>query len=51
MCKSRLGAELFAYLPNVDRVNANTIRFVGKDMVEVSKFLQFAISSGALTPK
>lgn len=51
VCKNRLGAELFAYLPNVERVNAHTIKFVGKDMVEVSKFLQFAISSGALTPK
>lgn len=50
-CKSRKGAELFSYLPNVDRVNAHTIKFVGKDMVEVSKFLQFAISSGGLTPK
>jgi len=51
VCKNRLGAELFAYLPNVDQVDAHTIKFVGKDMVEVSKFLQFAISSGALTPK
>jgi D-amino peptidase len=50
-CKSRKGAELFSYLPNIDRVNAHTIKFVGKDMVEVSQFLQFAISSGALTPK
>ena len=50
VCKNRRAAELFAYLPNVDRINADTIRFVGKDMVEVSKFLQFAISSGALTP-
>jgi len=39
------------YLPNVERTNSHTIRFVGKDMVEVSSFLQFAISSGALTPK
>ena len=51
VCKNRLGAELFAYLPNVERLDAHTIRFVGKDMVEVSKFLQFAIASGALTPK
>jgi D-amino peptidase len=40
-----------SYLPNVDRVGVHTIKFVGKDMIEVSKFLQFAISSGALTPK
>jgi D-amino peptidase len=51
VCKNRLGAELFAYLPNVERLDAHTIRFVGKDMIEVSKFLQFAIASGALTPK
>ncbi|MBT5293988.1 MAG: M55 family metallopeptidase [Cellvibrionales bacterium] len=51
VCKSRLGAQLFSYLPNVDQVDAHTIKFVGQDMVEVSKFLQFAISSGALTPK
>lgn len=51
VCKSRLGAELFAYLPNIERLDAHTIRFIGKDMVEVSRFLQFAISSGALTPK
>lgn len=50
VCRNRLGAELFAYLPNVDRVDAHTIRFVGKDMIEVSKFLQFAAASGALTP-
>jgi len=48
---SRRGAELMDYLPNVERTNSHTIRFVGKDMVEVSSFLQFAISSGALTPK
>ena len=51
VCKSRLGAQLFSYLPNVDQVDAHTIKFIGQDMVEVSKFLQFAISSGALTPK
>jgi D-amino peptidase len=50
-CISRRGAELFAYLPNVERLSAHTIRFVGKDMVEVSKFFQFAIASGALTPQ
>lgn len=35
-------AELLAYLPIVTRVNSHTIRFVGKDIVEVSKFLEFA---------
>ncbi|MBC7898063.1 MAG: M55 family metallopeptidase [Cytophagaceae bacterium] len=34
-------AEIVAYLPNVTRVNAHTIRFVGRDIVEVSRFLEF----------
>ena len=50
VCKNRKGAELLAYLPSVDRVDAHTIKFVGKSMVEVSQFLQFTIASGALTP-
>lgn len=37
-------AELLAYLPIVTRVNAHTIRFVGRDMVEVSKFIEFVNS-------
>ncbi|TFG51324.1 MAG: hypothetical protein E4H37_08045 [Gemmatimonadales bacterium] len=36
--------ELLGYLPIVERVDAHTIRFVGKDMVEVSKFLEFMLS-------
>lgn len=35
--------ELLSYLPNVERVNSHTIRFVGKDMIEISKFLSVAI--------
>jgi hypothetical protein len=35
----------------VTRVNSHTIRFVGKDIVEVSKFLEFAGSySPDITP-
>lgn len=34
-------AEMVAYLPNVTRVNAHTIRFVGRDIVEVSRFIEF----------
>ena len=37
-------AELLAYLPMVERVDSHTIRFVGKDMIEVSKFLEFVLS-------
>ena len=36
--------ELLGYLPNVERVDSHTIKFVGKDMVEVAKFLQFVTS-------
>jgi D-amino peptidase len=34
-------AEVLAYLPNVERTDAHAIRFRGKDMVEVSRFLEF----------
>ena len=51
VCMQRRAAELLEYLPGVKRTDAYTIEFVGKDMVEVSKFLTFITSSGALTPK
>ena len=34
--------ELLAYLPNVEKVNSHTIRFIGQDMIEISKFLRVA---------
>jgi D-amino peptidase len=34
-------AEVLAYLPIVERTDAHAIRFRGKDMVEVSRFLEF----------
>jgi D-amino peptidase len=34
-------AEVLAYLPNVDRVDARTVRFVGRDMVELAAFMAF----------
>lgn len=34
-------SELLAYLSIVERTDAHSIRFVGKDMIEVSKFLEF----------
>jgi D-amino peptidase len=44
-------AEMLAYLPNVARIDAHTIRFVGRDMIEVSKFIEFAMSyEPGLTP-
>jgi D-amino peptidase len=43
--------ELLGYLPNIQRVDAHTVRFVGRDMVEISKFLEFVTSYDAtLTP-
>lgn len=51
VCLERMAVELLDYLPNIERTDAYTIKFVGKDMVEVSKFLQFLLASGSLTPK
>jgi D-amino peptidase len=34
-------AEILAYLPIVQRTTAHSIRFMGRDMVEVSRFLEF----------
>jgi D-amino peptidase len=42
--KNYRAAELLAYLPIVTRVNAHAIRFVGKDIVEVSRFIEFVTS-------
>jgi len=33
--------EMLAYLPNVERLNSHTIRYVGQDIVEISNFLNF----------
>lgn len=33
--------EILSYLSNVERTDSHSIRFVGKDMIEVSKFLEF----------
>ena len=32
--------ELLSYLPNVERVNSHTIRFIGEDMIEISEFMR-----------
>jgi D-amino peptidase len=37
-------AELLAYLPIVTRVTSHTVRFVGRDIREVSRFIEFALS-------
>ena len=36
--------ELLSYLTSVERVDSHTIRYVGQDMVEISKFLQFVLN-------
>jgi D-amino peptidase len=44
-------AEVLAYLSIVERTDSHTIRFVGKDMVEVSKFIEFMLTYRAgITP-
>jgi D-amino peptidase len=44
-------SEVLAYLPIVERIDSHSIRFVGKDMIEVSKFLEFLLSyDGSLEP-
>lgn len=39
--KNYLASEILSYLPVVERVDSHSIRFTGKDMVEVSKFIEF----------
>jgi D-amino peptidase len=36
-------AEVFDLLPNVERTGSHSIRFVGRDILEVIRFLQFAM--------
>ena len=36
--------ELLGYLPNVERISAHSIRFVARDMEEVSRFLTFVLN-------
>ena len=35
--------ELLAYLPNVERINSHTLRYVAEDMTDVSRFLRVAL--------
>lgn len=39
--KHYTAAELLAYLPGVERTDARSIRYVAKDMVQASTFMQF----------
>jgi len=36
--------ELLGYLPNVQRIDSHTVRYVARDMVDVSKFIEFITS-------
>jgi D-amino peptidase len=43
--------EMLGYLPNVQRIDSHTVRFMAKDIVEVSKFLEFVTNyDPATTP-
>ena len=49
--KNYTPAEVVAYLPGIQRVDAHTIRFTGRDVLEVAKFIQFLTTYQAgLTP-
>lgn len=37
-------SEVLAYLPIVERTDSHSIRFVGQDMLEASRFLEFVLS-------
>ena len=44
-------SEVLAYLPIVERTDSHSIRFVGRDIIEVSRFLEFLLSyDGSLAP-
>jgi D-amino peptidase len=44
-------SEVLAYLPIVERTDSHSIRFIGRDMIEVSRFLEFLLNyDGSLEP-
>jgi D-amino peptidase len=44
-------SEVLAYLSIVERTDSHSIRYVGKDIIEVSKFLEFIMHyDGSLAP-
>jgi D-amino peptidase len=45
--KSYRPPQLLAYLPSVERPDAHSIRYVGQDILEISRFLEFALSYNA----
>lgn len=47
-CVNRQSSELLGYLEMFDRTTATTVKFVSRDMVEVSKVFSFLLASGVL---
>ena len=43
--RRHLPAELLSYLPSVERTGSHSVRFVGEDMMVVSKFMEFAATA------
>ena len=44
-------SEVLSYLPNIERTSSHTARFVGQNMIEIARFLQFlSYFSSGLTP-
>lgn len=39
-------AGTYSYLPSIERVDAHTIKFVAKDMVEAARFFEFILKGG-----
>ena len=37
-------SQMLAYLPIVERTDAHSIRYVGEDIIAVSKFLEFVMN-------
>ena len=37
-------SELLSYLSTVERTDSHSIRFIGRDMIEISKFMEFIMS-------
>ena len=50
-CMQRNAVELLDYLPNIERIDSHSFRYIGKDIVEICKVLRFILKSGALTLK
>ena len=43
--RRHLPAELLSYLPSVERTGPRSVRFVGEDMIAVTRFMEFAATA------